>query len=98
MSDDKEKLCLCPEHQQKQDLADKYDALFNSLDNKTQEIVCELMNIHDLIGDPIMSDMKAIFAKLNAKYCNKVIISFEGVTAGGQKIKEKEKLAIYTNN
>ncbi|CAB4124234.1 hypothetical protein UFOVP51_86 [uncultured Caudovirales phage] len=87
-----DKDCICNDC--KINLSKKFDDLYNSFNKENQEIICELIYIHDLRRGALFADINSKIVELDRKGCVKVNISFAGKTFEGKKIKLKDDVKI----
>jgi hypothetical protein len=81
--------------QNRKDIAKQYDALFDTLDKKSQEIVKKLIPLHTLLDDDLMYDIKRGLKQVREEGCNKAFIIFRGETPQGEIIEAGEELVVH---
>lgn len=81
--------------QKRKDIAKQYDALFETLDKKAQEIVQKLIALHTLLDDDLMYDIKRGLRQIRKEGCDKAFIIFRGETPQGEIIESGEELILH---
>jgi hypothetical protein len=84
--------CICIDC--KGNLLKKFEELISSFDEDTQKTIYELIDIRDSLQNALHNDIDSSIAKLAAKGCVKINISFSGKTATNNKIKLKDDVIV----